>query len=140
LILALVGIAATVALFLCFSAPEASNFTMKVTADDAHYQQEFLNFIARFKKSYHSKEMYQTKFSAFKSNMEKIAQHQDKSLVLGVTKFSDLTHEEFKDRFTSLISEKELHEEKTHSFISDPRPLPENIDWRNTGAVASVED
>lgn len=59
--------------------------------------------MAKYKKSYISSDMYKTRLAAFTDNMIKISKHTDKSYALGVTKFADLTNEEFKINYTSLI-------------------------------------
>eukprot|EP00250_Pteridium_aquilinum_P015903 c22830_g1_i1 orf=169-1287(-) len=102
----------------------------------------FKRFMKQFGKSYGSVEERAHRFRIFKRNLAKAAkmQRQDPSAVHGVTKFSDLTEEEF-SRFLGLKVPPFL----TRSASSDAPILPTNdlpsdFDWRERGAVSDVKN
>lgn len=57
----------------------------------------------------------------------------------GVTRFTDLTKEEFRARHTGLNPSMKTKEELPKAVIP-PLDLPENFDWRELGAVTPVKD
>jgi len=55
-----------------------------------------MRFVARYDKSYRTKEEYEGRFRIFKTNLDLIRQHAGDSFTLGVNKFADWTQEEYR--------------------------------------------
>jgi len=102
--------------------------------------QEFLQFLQKYKKSY-TKDEFAKRFAIFKNNLEEINRLNNASHLntkFGVTKFSDLSKEEFKAKYmgykpSSLSIKKEI------GTYSDA-PIPTSFDWRTKGAVTPVKN
>lgn len=85
------------------------------------------------------------RFAVFKANLLRAKRHQmlDPSAVHGVTKFSDLTTNEFRKKFLGLKGGKRklrLPADAKKAPILPTNDLPEDFDWRDHGAVTGVKD
>jgi len=58
---------------------------------------------------------------------------------MGINQFTDLTPQEFKDRFVGGLK-RDVSLYGCKSFTSSASGAPSSIDWRNKGAVSSVQD
>jgi cathepsin F len=80
----------------------------------------------------------------FTANLRRARRHQrlDPSAVHGVTKFSDLTPDEFRDRFLGLRKSRRAPLlGSAHDALTLPTDgLPTEFDWREKGAVGPVKD
>ena len=81
------------------------------------------------------------RFMVFQQNVAKIAklnaEYDDAKFA--INQFSDLTSEEFKQKFTSDLSEdRASYPEDYTSPISELPPLPASFDWRTKNAVSPV--
>jgi glutamine cyclotransferase len=92
--LAVVGVAATVALFAMTS------FTPKaVTMYTQEDEFAFIQFIAKYGKSYVSKNEHTKRAEIFKENMQKIREENlrgENAFTLGVNRFADMNEVDFK--------------------------------------------
>lgn len=103
----------------------------------------FQAFMKKFGKTY-SGESYLHRLSIFTDNLLKAVEHQalDPGAVHGITKFADLTEEEFETRYMGLNTA----EGRMAGVAGAEAPklptdnLPENFDWRDYGAVTDVKD
>lgn len=106
----------------------------------ASLQSEFLDFQSTYGKSYAASE-FQYRFGVFSENKARAAQNQinDPTATYGVTKFMDLTPEEFSRYF---MMPKELHRTRPESMLEAEGPeavaVPTSFDWRNKGAITAV--
>jgi len=120
------------AVFVCVSA------TYNQAVGDA-----FTRFVKDYGKVYDSTEEYAKRLSIFSDNMERVAKMNAEHVlingeaVFGVTKFSDLTPQEFKKFYLGYVP----------SNSSQPRvdvvldgPPANDIDWVSKGAVTPVKD
>jgi len=106
---------------------------------------QFKEFIETFGTEYESKEEFQRRYEIFTANLrriEKLNSQTYRSTKFGVTKFADLTPEEFKNTYLSSLP-----------FVVDPswpmgneystqtiQDLPDSWDWRTKGAVTGVKN
>ncbi|XP_008048262.2 cathepsin F [Carlito syrichta] len=102
----------------------------------------FKNFISTYNRTYESKEEAQWRLSVFINNMaraQKIQALDRGTAQYGVTKFSDLTEEEFRTIYLNpLLKEEPGRKMVRAESVEDPAP-PE-WDWRRKGAVTKVKN
>ena len=133
--LAVVGVAATVTLFaLTYRTPKAVTMYQNSSEEEV----EFLQFIAKYGKSYTAKAQHESRYKAFRENMQRIREEnarEENAYTLGVNRFADMMEEEFVN--------KKVNDYKTYPVLdkdskrlmqSDPIP----IDWRERNAVTPV--
>jgi len=87
------------------------------------------------------------RFEIFKDNLRYIENHnivENQSFKLGLTKFADLTNEEYRSKFLGTRPRKSkglLSASKSDRYaVHDNEELPESVDWRVKGAVNPVKD
>jgi len=100
-----------------------------------------LEFSKRFNKHYKTAEEYKLRQKNFLESLEHIENlnSHSKGAKYGVTKFSDMTPDEFKET----ILMKPFVPSVNQTNILAPKPnlqLPASLDWRNKGAVTAVKD
>eukprot|EP00249_Psilotum_nudum_P006831 c20094_g1_i1 orf=312-1457(-) len=120
-----------------------SGIPVKGSHDLLHAESHFEEFISMFGKSYSSDQERDHRFRVFKSNLLKAVERQilDPSAVHGITKFSDLTEEEFRDSFLGLKRKPSFLRSSGHDApILPTNNLPSAFDWRDKGAVSEVKD
>ncbi|KAL6050146.1 E3 ubiquitin-protein ligase HTD1 [Balamuthia mandrillaris] len=109
----------------------------------------FKGFMAQHKKQYATEEEFNYRLTVFKSNLEvaKELQRLNPAASFGVTKFSDLTAEEFKEFYLmpsfnreDVLGEAEPLEEATVDVEELQDGLPDSFDWRDKGAVTAVKN
>uniref|UniRef100_A0A2K6RKS2 Cathepsin F n=1 Tax=Rhinopithecus roxellana TaxID=61622 RepID=A0A2K6RKS2_RHIRO len=102
----------------------------------------FKNFVITYNRTYESKEEARWRLSVFVNNMvraQKIQALDRGTAQYGVTKFSDLTEEEFRTIYLNpLLREEPGNKMKPVKSVGDFAP-PE-WDWRSKGAVTKVKD
>lgn len=101
----------------------------------------FRRFITQFGKVYASAEERAHRFRIFEQNLAKATKLQrlDPSAVHGITKFSDLTEEEFSS-FLGLKVPSFLRSPGNDAPILPTNDLPTDFDWRKRGAVTGVKN
>ncbi|XP_031495120.1 cysteine protease RD19A-like [Nymphaea colorata] len=104
----------------------------------------FSAFVRHYGKTYSSPEEHAYRLSVFKSNLHRARRHQmlDPTAVHGVTPFSDLTEEEFQQKYLGLRSPRPFGGVggAVKAPILPTNDLPENFDWRDHGAVTPVKN
>jgi KDEL-tailed cysteine endopeptidase len=117
-------------------------FGFNVTFDESdHKWLRFQDFIHQFERRYNNFLELEQRFKIFQSNLEFIEQHnsnQQSSYHLGITKFADLTNEEFAS-FNNFKQPSRLFG-GCDKFASESQQSPSSIDWRQNGAVTPVKD
>ncbi|KAF9796341.1 hypothetical protein SFRURICE_001914 [Spodoptera frugiperda] len=124
------------------------DFQEGATHDLYHHvqaEQLFYNFLTTYSPSYvNDYSQMQKRFEIFKNNIKKIHElnvHEKGTAVYGVTRFTDLTYEEFSSTYmglnTNLTNENQVP--MTKADIPDIK-LPEDFDWREHDAVTEVKD
>jgi len=106
-------------------------------------QDAFGRFMEKYEKTYHSIEEYAKRLQIFTDNMERVsamnAEHVliNGEAVYGVTKFSDLSPEEFKEYYLGYVPSNAT---KTYVDVKVDGPVANDIDWVSKGAVTPVKD
>ncbi|KAB1251626.1 Cathepsin F [Camelus dromedarius] len=115
--------------------PLPQDFSVKMTSI-------FKDFVTAYNRTYETEEEARWRMSVFASNMvraQKIQALDRGTAQYGVTKFSDLTEEEFRTIYLNpLLKEEPGQKMPLAKSISD-LPPPE-WDWRSKGAVTKVKD
>nr|XP_020451255.1 cathepsin F-like [Monopterus albus] len=104
---------------------------------------QFKEFMVKYKKVYSSQEEADRRLRIFHENLkiaEKLQALDQGSAEYGVTKFSDLTDEEFRSTYLNpLLSQWTLY--RPMKPASPARgPAPASFDWRDHGAVSPVKN
>lgn len=96
--------------------------------------------MSKFGKSYGTKEEYEFRLEQFRKSLQKVREHNSRNDVtysLGINKFSDITHEEYK-RMLGFRKPQGLR--RSSIRILDTSEGAESVDWRSQGAVNNVKD
>ncbi|KAM4846662.1 cathepsin F [Thomomys bottae] len=102
----------------------------------------FKDFVVTYNKTYQSRHELELRMSIFSKNMIQAQKIQSLDLgtaEYGITKFSDLTEEEFRTIYLNPL----LHEasgKKMNPAKPVDDPAPPEFDWRSKGAVTEVKD
>jgi cathepsin F len=107
--------------------------------NDEVAKQHFLGFLSTYQKSY-EKEEYVNRYLIFKENLKKTVKMNlaHGTPVFGVTKFSDLTPEEFRGMY---LNYRPVPRNVSSVPVVKPVGAPlDSVDWRNKGAVTPVKD
>ncbi|XP_040826938.1 cathepsin F [Ochotona curzoniae] len=102
----------------------------------------FQKFMHTYNRTYESKEEAEWRLSVFASNLmraQKIQALDRGTAQYGITKFSDLTEEEFRTIYLNPLLRSEPGQ-KMHMAKSVEDPAPPEWDWRSKGAVTKVKD
>ncbi|CAG9320937.1 unnamed protein product [Blepharisma stoltei] len=133
-LLAVVGVIATVAVAYTRSPSALILHELEVE------EQEFQVFMSKYQKVYATPEEYHTRFQIFRDNaaFARVHNSQEKSWSLGVNQFSDLTSEEFKNKYTPY----KFPQYSASPFVEENEDLsiPSTVDWRQKGAVTAVKN
>ncbi|XP_031628230.1 cathepsin L1-like [Contarinia nasturtii] len=118
---------------------------------EAFVQKEWTKFKSQHSKEYKTKTEEQRRISIFKKNVEKIHKHNqayengDIAYKLGINKFTDLEHSEFKMmkkiHFQRTKSPEKIVNDLPANFIEPVDiTIPSSINWREKGAVTNIKD
>ncbi|KAJ1106392.1 hypothetical protein NDU88_003793 [Pleurodeles waltl] len=102
----------------------------------------FKDFMTTYKKIYSNNKEVELRFQIFSENLQKARriQEMDKGTAeYGVTKFSDLTEEEFRTYYLNPLLTK-LPAQPMKPAGTPKKPPPDEWDWRDHGAVTEVKD
>ncbi|CAF1037308.1 unnamed protein product [Rotaria sordida] len=99
------------------------------------------------KKQYNSVEEESVRRNIWEANVAKIRQHNLEadigihSYTLGMNRFGDLTHEEFKQKMNGLKITNKTNNFDRHTFLAPSNvAIPDAVDWREEGYVTEVKD
>eukprot|EP01018_Ginkgo_biloba_P006562 Gb_31936 [translate_table: standard] len=121
------------------------SYDNSVMRNDDEIMEIYESWLAKHNKAYNGLVEKQNRFQIFKDNFLFIEQQnkENRYYRLGLNKFADLSHEEFKARYvgTKLDVKKRLSRSPSPRYqYRNGENLPESVDWREKGAVAPVKD
>lgn len=134
--LAVVGVAACVAVYAMTAAPEGKSLYSNVLSTD---DLEFLKYVAKYGKSYGTKEEFEFRGEVFKNTLAALSEENsknDNTFRVGANKFADWTPAEFK----RILSYKPIRGMKAEALDLENVSIPDAIDWRSQGKVNPVKD
>jgi len=104
--------------------------------------QQFIEFQHKFNKVYSSKDEYNRRLAIFSENLKRIHHKNAKAggrTTFGVNKFTDMTHEEFKNTIlmTKLPPAIPVKDGPYHNESFKGVTIPSTYDWRNTPGVVT---
>merc|ERR1712142_935239 len=108
-------------------------------------QREFAAFKEKYNKTYADYDEEVARYEIFRYNFNTVRKQNKmmKSYSVGVTQFSDLTHQEFKDQYLGYKNPSNIHT-LTRSNAEDVsfsvKDLPDSVDWREKGAISKVKN
>ena len=134
--LAVVGVAATVAVIAVSERAQYTSLfdTMTFSQDNV----DFANFLAKYGKSYGTKEEFQFRFEQYMKNMAMIREENsknDNTFSMAPNKFADYSRAEYK-RLLGYKKSTDAHVKTFELFEA----IPDSVDWRTKGAVTPVKD
>ncbi len=111
---------------------------------------KFIDYMADFKKVYHSNDELHSRYNIFHDNLEYIETHNrdlSHTYKVGINRFADMSHNEYKEFVKSggLVVPKEsnnlrLPKDMCGTMSSQSGSYPSSVDWRTKGAVTPVRD
>lgn len=107
-----------------------------------HKWDKFIDYFTEYNRYYNSFTEITDRFNIFHDNLYFINDHNanaNSSFTLGINQFTDMTNQEFKDRFVNGLGAV-VGSTSCKSFSSTASGAPSSIDWRAKGAVTSVKD
>ena len=102
--------------------------------------QQFQKFIKKYNKNYESVNEYLARFEVFKRNTIEAFSNEEKTYQAGITKFSDLTKQEFTKIYLNLNYDAMAMSNFYPTYIKNKNAAPDSFDWRNNNAVTAVKD
>ena len=133
--LAVVGVAACVALYAITQTAQFSSLYTDISGSEM----EHIKFVAKFGKSYATKEEFAMRANIFKQNYARIVEenlNKDNTFTLEINEFADWTS----DEFNRILSPVKLESKNTTSLLNSSVNIPDSIDWRSKIAVNTVKN
>ena len=107
---------------------------------DALIFQQFEKFIKKYKKKYDSINEFLARYQVFRQNIMESFNEENSLYQTGITKFSDLTKQEFKRTYLNLNYNAMAMANFEPTYIKVTNAAPAAYDWRDYGRVAGVKD
>ena len=101
--------------------------------------QQFQRFVNKYHKKYNSVKEFLARFEVFKRNTM-AAFEANESYQTGITKFSDLTFQEFAKTYLTLNYDAMAVANFHPTFVKKTNAAPDAWDWREKGYVSDVKD
>jgi cathepsin F len=102
--------------------------------------QHFQKFIKKYNKKYESMNEYLARFNVFRQNLLQTLQSEKVNHRTGITKFSDLTQQEFARTYLNLEFPATALLNLYPVQAKTSNAAPDAFDWRDKGVVAPVKD
>jgi hypothetical protein len=131
-----VGSVATFALFNLSVAPTQQTL---LATPISEAERSFIDFVAKYHRTYGTKEEYQHRLDIFTKNYHNMMSHnmmnsETEGYTMGINKFADMSDQEYK-MLLGYKSNSSSNRVETHLDASD---LPASVDWRQKNAVTPV--
>ena len=107
--------------------------------DDTELFHQFQKFIRKYRKNYRSVNEFMARFEVFKRNTISTLS-ENLSYSTGITKFSDLTHQEFAKTYLNLNYDALAVANFNPHIVKVSNAAPAAWDWRDKGYVSPVKD
>ena len=107
---------------------------------DAIMFQQFQKFIKKYRKKYNSINEFLARYEVFRRNVMETFQEENGSYRTGITKFSDLTHQEFAKIYLNLNYDALAVANFKPRVVKVTNAAPDAWDWNEKGYVAPVKD
>ena len=111
---------------------------------DAISFHKFQKFIKKYHKKYTSIQEYMARFTVFKDNLLKAFSYtngnEDIPFTTGVTKFSDLTEQEFAKTYLNLDFGAMAYANFSPETVKISNAAPDAFSWKDQGVVSGVKD
>ena len=130
--LAVVGTVACAAVF-ALSSFEAPSTGLFIQSSD------FAQYVTKYGKNYGTVEEFQFRerlFNEKRATNAKINAQNSNTFTVGLNKFSDWTHAEYK----KILGYKRSHTTAKNFEVLDTSNVTNDVDWRNDGAVTNVKN
>ena len=101
---------------------------------------QFQKFITKYHKKYSSVEEYLSRFAVFRLNYMETLKSESLSYSTGITKFADLTSQEFKKKYLNLDFPAIVFLNQNPVKIKKTNSAPDAWDWREHNAITDVQD
>lgn len=112
------------------------------TESDDRTDQMFMDFIAKFKKSYASSNVLSERKAIFADNLKYIDEHNSENkftYTLGVNFFADMTDDEVKQKYTGYRKRPvNAGFDMNVKVFNEEEEIKTSLDWRKEGAVNPV--
>jgi cathepsin F len=102
--------------------------------------QSFQKFITKYHKKYSSMNEFLARYQVFKANFMNSLVQKNSAYKTGITKFSDLTRQEFAKIYLNLDYNAMAYANANTVDIKISNAAPDEYDWRNQGRVSAVKD
>lgn len=148
MILAGLAVVGTVAAIALMSIKDNSSTVDRFLASDNtsnEDQQAFQEFVNKYNRNYLTKEEYNARLSIFRSNLEKVRNHdaEKEGFSIAMNKFSDLSEQEFNSMLGLKAPSVQFHDGEVEPEVLGATKLganPTSVDWRSSGAVTGVKN
>ena len=107
---------------------------------DAVMFQQFQKFIKKYHKKYNSINEFLARYEVFRRNVMETFQEENISYRTGITKFSDMTYQEFAKIYLNLNYDAMAIANFHPHIVKLTNAAPAAWDWRDKGYVAHVKD
>ena len=107
---------------------------------DSIMYHQFQKFIKKYKKKYNSINEFLARYEVFRRNVMQIFQEENGSYNQGITKFSDLTPQEFSKIYLNLNYNALAVANFNPYIVKIKNVAPDSWDWREKGYVSPVKD
>jgi C1A family cysteine protease len=107
---------------------------------DAIMFQQFQKFIKKYQKKYNSINEFLARYEVFRRNVMETFKEENSSYKTGITKFSDLTHQEFAKTYLNLNYDALAVANFKPHIVKVTNAAPAAWDWRDKGYVSPVKD